>query len=83
MLRVKKISAKELDAHILRLGKSIKKGRKALKSFHLNGRFDKSLSREGREDAILAKLIDEARAEKGEVHKKKVNQFLKKHLKKS
>ena len=39
----------------------------------------KILSEQGKEDLILAKLIDEAMEEKGEVEKEKVLQFVKKH----
>ena len=38
----------------------------------------KILSREAKEDLLLAKLIDEAMSEEGEVDKKKVLQFVKK-----
>jgi len=39
----------------------------------------KVLNEEAREELILAKLIDEAMAEEGEVPKEKVMQFIKKH----
>ena len=39
----------------------------------------KILTSEAREDLLLAKLIDEAMEEKGEVKKEKVFQFVRKH----
>jgi hypothetical protein len=39
----------------------------------------KILTEQAKEDLILAKLIDEAMEEKGEVEKEKVLQFVKKH----
>ena len=39
----------------------------------------KVLSEEGKEDLLLAKLIDEAMSEEGEIEKEKVLQFVKKH----
>ena len=39
----------------------------------------KVLSEQAKEDILLAKLIDEAMSEEGEVEKDKVLQFVKKH----
>jgi hypothetical protein len=39
----------------------------------------KVLTAQAKEDLLLAKLIDEAMEEKGEVEKEKVLQFVKKH----
>ena len=39
----------------------------------------KILSAEAKEDLLLAKLIDEAMVEEGEVSKEKIYQFVKKH----
>ncbi len=39
----------------------------------------KVLSGEAKEDLMLAKLIDEAMSEEGEIEKEKVLQFVKKH----
>jgi hypothetical protein len=39
----------------------------------------KILSDEAKEDLLLAKLIDEAMGEEGEIEKEKVLQFVKKH----
>ncbi|MGP8214339.1 MAG: hypothetical protein ACLQQ4_02115 [Bacteroidia bacterium] len=47
--------------------------------FHIK---HKILTEEGKEDLLLAKLIDEAMEEKGEVKKEKVLQFVKKHANK-
>ncbi len=44
--------------------------------FHIK---HKVLSDEGKADLLLAKLIDEAMAEDGEVEKEKVFQFVRKH----
>lgn len=44
--------------------------------FHIK---HKILSAAAKEDLLLAKLIDEAMEEKGEVDKEKVFQFVKKH----
>lgn len=44
--------------------------------FHIK---HKVLTKENKEDLMLAKLIDEAMEEEGEVDKEKVFQFVKKH----
>ena len=44
--------------------------------FHLK---HKVLSQEAKEDLMLAKLIDEAMSEEGEIEKEKIFQFVRKH----